>query len=180
VEVAELAPGLWRWTVDGAGCFYVEAPDATLTVDPLVPDAGAEAERFWRALDRDVERRGLPLAVLLTGAAHARSADRVAERYGGVVARARGRFGAGLDDGPGGARVLQGPGTPLYLPSHDALAAGDALVSDGGALRLRSPLLAAAVRTWLALPVAHVLVAHGPQVEGGRDALAAALSRAPA
>jgi glyoxylase-like metal-dependent hydrolase (beta-lactamase superfamily II) len=178
VEVAELAIGLWRWTVEGAGSFYVEAPDATLVVDPLVPDD--EAERFWRALDRDVERRGLPLAVLLTGAAHARSADDVAARYGGEVTRARGRFGAGLDDGPGGARVLQGPGTPLYLPSHDALAAGDALVSDGGALRLRSPLLAAAVRTWLALPVAHVLVAHGPQVEGGRDAIAAALSRAPA
>ena len=178
MEVSELAPGLWRWTVDGAGSFYVEAPDATLVVDPLVPDD--EAERFWRALDRDVERRGLPLAVMLTGAAHARSADEVAERYGGAVARPRGRFGAGLADGPGGARVLQGPGSPLYLPSHRALAAGDALVSEDGALRLRSPLLAAAVRTWLALPVEHVLVAHGPQVEGGRAALAAALSRAPA
>jgi hypothetical protein len=178
VEVAELAAGLWRWTVDGAGCFYVEAPDATLVVDPLVPDD--EDARFWRALDRDVERRGLPLAVLLTGAKHARSADEVAARYGGEVARARGRFGAGLDDGPGGARVLQGPGTPLYLPSHRAVAAGDALVSEGGTLRLRSPLLAAAVRTWLPLGIDHVLVAHGPQVPGGREALAAALSRAPA
>src|SRR3954469_8861528 len=101
MEAAELAPGLWRWTVGEAGCFYVEADDATLVVDPLVP--ADEAERFWRALDRDVERRGLPLAVLLPGAAHARDADDVAARYGGEVVRPRGRFGAGLADGPGGA-----------------------------------------------------------------------------
>ena len=72
---SELAPGLWRWTAphpnwrEGAdweqevGCVYYEAPDATVLIDPLVPP---ERERFFEALDRDVERRGLPVSILLT------------------------------------------------------------------------------------------------------------------
>jgi glyoxylase-like metal-dependent hydrolase (beta-lactamase superfamily II) len=174
VEVAELAPGLWRWTAEGCGCFYVEAPDATLVIDPLVP--ADEEERFWRALDRDVERRRLPVAVLLTGAPHARSAAQVAARYDGEVARPGRPSASRPTAGPGEAFALAGLGTPLYLPSHRAIAAGDVLESAGGVLRLRSPLLVPAVREWLALDVDLVLVARGPQVPGGRDALASALA----
>ena len=79
MDVVELAPGLWRWTAGGSSCFYVEAEHATVLVDPVVPPD--EAERFWRALDRDVVRRGLPVAVLLTGAVGRGSADEVAARY---------------------------------------------------------------------------------------------------
>jgi hypothetical protein len=222
VDVEELAPGLWRWTArhpdwrDGynwspsVGCFYVEAPDATLVVDPLVPED--EAERFWTALDRDVEQRGLPVAVLLTEAAHSRSAGEVAARYGAGVwghERARERVGGGEfhavgpgDDLPGGALSLGGAlpldegyedtsGTPLFLPSHGALAPGDAIVEVGGELRVwwgfegeederryREEFLPA-LRGWLALPIERVLVSHGEQRSFGRDDVAAALDRPP-
>src|SRR3712207_7332660 len=46
-------------------------------VDPLVP--ADEAERFWRALDRDVEQHGAP-NVLITVSWHTRSAREIHER----------------------------------------------------------------------------------------------------
>jgi hypothetical protein len=216
VQVEELAPGLWAWTAPhpdwrpGFGwpeevrCFYVEAGEATLLVDPLVPDG--EAERFWRALDRDVERRGLPVAVLLTQAAHARSAGAVARRYGGrvwghEVAREKVEGApfealAPGDHAVAGVRALDfdqepgGSGTPLYLPSHEALAVGDVLISVEGDLRVwwahgasgegwyRDRLLPS-LRRWLDLPVERVLVAHGEPVPGGAEEIAAALERPP-
>jgi hypothetical protein len=216
MEVAELAPGLWRWTAvhpdwkDGydwspiVACFYLEADDATLVVDPLVP--ADEAGRFWSALDRDVKRRGLPVAVLLTEAAHARSSGEVAARYGAVVwghEQARGKVGGaefhpvGAGDVlPGGARVLDegyedGTGTPLFLPSHGALAPGDAIVEVDGELRVWWGFqgeederrffgkFLPALRRWLELPVERVLVSHGEQRAFGRDDVAAALERPP-
>ncbi len=215
MDVEELAPGLWRWTArhpdwrDGynwsplVGCFYVEAADATLLVDPLVPVD--EAERFWTALDRDVERRGLPVAVLLTETAHSRSAGEVAARYGaGVWGHERAResvggaelhaVGAG-DELPGGARSLdegyEDTSTPLFFPSHGALAPGDAIIEVGGELRVwrgyeneeeerryREEFLPA-LRGWLELPIERVLVSHGEQRAFGRDDVAAALDRPP-
>ena len=216
MEVAKLAPGLWSWTAahpewqSGLGwgaevrCFYVETDDATLVVDPLVP--ADEAERFWHALDRDVERRGRPVAVLLTQAAHARSASAVAARYDANVwghEYARPKVGgapfhavAPDDNAAGGARVLgvdqepDGSGTPLYLASHRAVAVGDVFIVVDGELRIwwahgassgswyRERLLPS-LRRWLEFPIDHVLVAHGEQVEGGSDQLAAALERPP-
>lgn len=216
MEVAELAPGLWRWTAAHpdwkdeydwspvVGCFYLEAGDATLVVDPLVPDD--EAERFWSALDRDVERRGLPVAVLLTEAAHARSAGEVAARYGAGVwghEHAREKVGGAEfhpvraeDALPGGARVLGegyggGSGTPLFLPSHGALAPGDAVVAVDGDLRIWWPLegdederlfreaFLPALRRWLELPIERLLVSHGEQRDYTREDVAAALERPP-
>jgi glyoxylase-like metal-dependent hydrolase (beta-lactamase superfamily II) len=184
VQVDELAPGLWRWTAEhpewkqGAewepevACFYAETDAATLLVDPLVP-VGADTERFWSHLDADVERRGRPVAVLLTGEWHRRSTDEVAARYGALVHDG--------DELPGDVvRLAAGEAeTALWLPAHRALAVGDALISVGGELRLwcaRSPESLAAL---LELPVEHVLVAHGDHVRGGRAALAAALEREP-
>src|SRR5438445_13566603 len=91
MHVEELRPGLWRWTAphpawkpgadwpQDVGCVYVETADATVVIDPLVP--ANEAEHFWQALDRDVDRRRLPVAVVLTAPWHRRSADAVAVRY---------------------------------------------------------------------------------------------------
>jgi hypothetical protein len=79
VELDELAPGLWRWD----DSLYVERPDAVVLIDPVVP--AGEEERFFRALDRDVERLGLPVIVLLTD--RVLDADVFVERYGAEVFR---------------------------------------------------------------------------------------------
>ena len=86
MDVTEITPELWRWTTwhdewrHEVGCVYVEAPDAVCLIDPLVP--AEEAERFWQALDRDVERLGRPVHVLITVYWHTRSARALVERYG--------------------------------------------------------------------------------------------------
>ena len=86
MEVEELAPGLWRWSAVQADeevwCLYIETPAATVLLDPVLPD---EPERFFRALDRDLERRGVPLALVCTQP-HSRAAAAVfVERYGAQV-----------------------------------------------------------------------------------------------
>jgi hypothetical protein len=212
VHVGELAPGLWWWTAEHpewtptqswdpvVRCFYVEAEDATVVVDPLVPD---DADRFWQHLDADLERHGLPLAVVLTQAAHARDAGDVARRYGAAVwghESARGKVGDARyhavrtgDDIPGG-RALDfdqergGSGTPLYFPSHRAIAVGDVFISRDDGLRVwwghgasddawYRERLVPSLRAWLELPIEHVLVAHGPLVAPAE--LSAALDRPP-
>ena len=84
MNVEELASGVWRWSAGERWCVYVETEGATVLVDPVVPD---EPERFFRALDRDVERRGVPLAVVCTTEAAAEAALPIAERYGVPVTR---------------------------------------------------------------------------------------------
>ena len=80
MDVQQLADGLWRWTTQGAGCVYYEAPDTVVLFDPLVPDG--EEEKFLLYLDRDLERLGLPVSVLLTDPADERSAPFLRKRYG--------------------------------------------------------------------------------------------------
>lgn len=212
MQVGELAPGLWWWTARHPDwepeqswdpvvrCFYVESDAATIIVDPLVPD---EDEKFWRHLDADIERRRLPVAVLLTQAAHGRDAAAVASRYDAGVwgdDAARGKVGRAAfhaiepgDDVPGGRALVfdqepGGSGTPLYFPTHRAVAVGDVFISRDDGLHVwwghgasddgwyRDRLLPS-LRRWLELSTEHVLVAHGPQVEP--DELAAALERPP-
>jgi hypothetical protein len=213
LQVDELAPGLWRWTArhpEGSSaygwdpevsCFYAESDEATLVVDPLVP--ADDAKRFWEALDLDVERRRVPVEVLLTQAAHARSAGDVAARYGAGVwghEAAREKVGGATfhaiapgDEVPGG-RALDfdqepgGSGTPLYLFAHRAVAVGDVFIAVDGELRVwwahgasaeewyRDRLVPSLSR-WLVLRIDHVLVAHGEQVPPPE--LAAALERPP-
>jgi glyoxylase-like metal-dependent hydrolase (beta-lactamase superfamily II) len=181
-------PGLWRWTAphpdwkEGAdwerevGCVYYEAPDATVLIDPLVPP---ERERFFEALDRDVARRGLPVAILLTCAWHARSSDELDERYGAVRRDAV-------------ENVVSLPfqiaeETMYWLPEHSALVTGDSLMGDGvGGITVcpdtwlegEAPaVLRRELRSLLDLPVGRVLVSHGePVLEDGRAALERALS----
>ena len=96
MQVREIGTGLWYWTgrhpawtaADGGpdgwaqevGCVYYEGPDAVVLFDPLVPME--DPVRFYEALERDVERAGKPVRVLLTVDAHARSSQELAERYG--------------------------------------------------------------------------------------------------
>jgi glyoxylase-like metal-dependent hydrolase (beta-lactamase superfamily II) len=187
MDVQEVAPGLWRWTAphpdwqEGAdwqrevGCVYVEAHDATVLIDPLVPP---ESERFFEALDRDVERRRLPVSILLTCAWHGRSSGELAERYGGPTE-------VSADD----VVALPFPiahETMYWLPDHRALVTGDSLMGDGRGgiavcpetwLEGNAPeLLRRDLRSLLDLPVERVLVSHGePVLADGRAALEAAL-----
>ena len=182
MNVSELAPGLWRWTAPhpdwkegddwerDVGCVYYEAAGATVLIDPLVPP---EREPFFEALDRDVERRGLPVAILLTCTWHERSADELTERYDAT------------DVPPAGVEPFPLPEvdeTIWWLPEHATLVAGDVLLGSPDGVRVcpdswlgkrSSPTsIRASLRPLLDLPVERVLVSHGePVLEGGRAAL---------
>jgi glyoxylase-like metal-dependent hydrolase (beta-lactamase superfamily II) len=198
VDVVRIEEGLWRWTAAHpdwkpgddwdreVGCVYWEAADAVVLVDPLVPLDVAERDHFLEALDRDVERCALPVVVLLTCEWHARSAEGLAERYGG---RALDRSSdAPL---PGDARVIAAPVAEevvYWLPAPRAVVPGDALIGthDGVTLCPESWLdsrgdlaqLARDLTPLLELPVERVLTSHGPPVlTDGGAALAAALAR---
>src|SRR5262249_53376805 len=110
VEVVRIAEGLWRWTAEHpnwenwpgrereareVGCVYYEAADATVLVDPLVP--AGEEDDFCRYLDADVERRGLPVVVLITPDWHRRSTNDLAARYD---ARIGGALPEGVEERP--------------------------------------------------------------------------------
>jgi len=213
--VQELAPGLWRWTAlhpewkpsdaEGGegwerevGSVYLEGADAIVLIDPQVPSVPEERDRFLRHLDADVERTGKPVAVLLTVAAHERSAPELAGRYGAEVwahEREVERYGALADrifpsgaELPGGVAAVDGAfEVVLWIPAHAALVAGDILLgAGGGGVRVcpdswlgpwRPPDVRAQLRPLLDLPVERILVAHGePVLSGGRAALERALS----
>src|SRR5207253_11027232 len=85
MDARELRPGLWRWTAahpeweeglhwpQEVGSVYAELPEALAVIDPQVPTDATED--FWAALDRDVERLGRPVHVLLTVHWHERSVE---------------------------------------------------------------------------------------------------------
>jgi glyoxylase-like metal-dependent hydrolase (beta-lactamase superfamily II) len=225
MDVLPLRAGLWLWSAPhpdwtpadsrpggwerDVWCLYAEAPDAVVLIDPLAPPAGTpDAERFWRALDGDVERLGRPVAVLLTCAWHERSAQAVYDRYRlypgagvwvpeGSRADAEGTVTNTFVQGdplPGGVQALPAGGAAaeeflFLLPAHRALFAGDVLVGEGdGQLRLgwvnqdvgTFERLIPALRPVLDLPAEMVLVSHGRStLEGGRAALSRALEQPP-
>ena len=187
MNVAELAPGLWRWTAlhpdwkpgddwaQEVGCVYYEAAAATVLIDPLVPP---ERDRFFEALDRDVERRGSPVTILLTVTWHERSAAELTERYGAI------------EETPAGVEPFAVPEvdeTLWWLPEHGALVAGDVLLGaeDGVQVcpdswldgRSSHASIRGALAPLLELPLERILVSHGePVLAGGRAALEQALS----
>src|SRR5580765_6765563 len=146
MRIREVATGLWWWTAlhpawtpaDGGpegweqevGCVYYEAPGAVVLIDPLVPME--DRDRFYRALDRDVERAGLPVRVLVTVDAHKRSSAEVAERYGGTV----GELPEGVS-----VPVAQFDEQVFWIPEHGALVFGDLLIGRDGGLWLDTPWL---------------------------------------
>lgn len=205
MDVLQIDDGLWRWsTMFGewgheVGCTYLEADDAIVLIDPLVPEEADEEQRFWRALDRDVARRDAPVHVLVTVFWHTRSAARMVERYDARVhavsgARALVARRAGVvhetfrpgDALPGGVTVYatsRANEVVYWIPAHRALVPGDAILgADDGGLRL-CPVswlppghdharLRASLEPLRELPVRRVLVSHGaPVLEDGHAAL---------
>jgi glyoxylase-like metal-dependent hydrolase (beta-lactamase superfamily II) len=192
MRVQEVASGLWRWTglhpewkpEDGGpegweqevGCVYYESPDAVVLVDPLVPPE--DEERFWRALDRDVERAGKPVRVLLTVSWHGRSAGAIAARYGATT-------DGPLPDAVESRALPAGEETAYWLPAHGALLFGDVVLGAEDGIRLcpeswleaTLEQLRDELRPLLELPVERVLVSHGePVLREGRAALGRALA----
>lgn len=207
MEVSQIEPGLWRWTGyheewnDDVGCVFCETDDGIVLVDPLVPPE--DADRFWDALDRDVERLGGRVHVLVTIFWHTRSTTAMVDRYGArvwapttsraaVARRARAvtdafRPGDPLPGGIEAFRTARRTEVVYWLPQQRALVPGDVLVGDGEAGVRMCPEswlppstghrdLAASLRPLLELPVERILVSHGePVLRDAKTALAAAL-----
>lgn len=201
MDVRELRPGLWRWTAahpewehaehwgPEVGSVYAELPDALVMVDPLVPQD--EEDRFWEALDRDVERVGKPVHVLLTVHWHERSVAAVLDRYKATLWRPeeRGTLPAGVH-----AEVVKGSDwveALFFLEPHRALIAGDLLIGKaGGGIELPVGWFPKGEQDWAEqelkpelrkrlaeLPVELVVVSHGePVLEDGAAALERALA----
>ena len=207
MEVTQIDAGLWRWTAfheewkEDVGCVYHESGGDVILIDPLVP--ADESQRFWEALDRDVERAGGTVHVLVTVFWHVRDTKAMVERYGARVwAPTRGKGAierrAGIvtdpyrpdDPLPGGvvafptARAAE---VVFWIPEHGAVVPGDVLLgTDDGGLRLCPPgwlpekataaKVADSLRPLLDLPVERVLVSHGePVLENAKGALTTAL-----
>jgi hypothetical protein len=180
VEALRVAEGLWRWTAEHpnwenwpdherepreVGCVYYEADDATVLIDPLVP-AGGEDD-FFRHLDTDVERRDLPVVILLTADWHRRSSAELAARYG---ARIGGAPPEGVEEiaiaGAGERQVA------YFIRPHAALVVCEVFAVDiDGELRAcQSPALErpdeleASLRRIMELPIERLLVSHGEPV----------------
>ena len=212
----ELAPGLHHWTTrhpewhPGAfgaevGSFSLVGGDDLLLVDPLVGDD----EDVVATLDA-LAGRATATHILITIGYHVRSAALLSARYGAPVhgpETVRGR----LDDdrafrrlapgatGPAGvtAYAIGRPRRselPLWLPSHQAIAFGDALVTTpAGELRMwiqdeltdarrafYRDRFAPTLEPLRALPATRILTTHGPPVPSdGAAALASALDAEP-
>jgi glyoxylase-like metal-dependent hydrolase (beta-lactamase superfamily II) len=194
MEVAEIRPGVWRWTAPhpawqpgklwprDVGCVYAETPDAVVLVDPLVPADRADA--FWRALDRDRERVvHLPVRILLTCAWHRRSADEIAERYDGGVWQPGEALPVGVE-----VVVFDDVESPwreavFAFPDRGVVVFGDVVEGDGtGGLQMppewwppheeRTARIRIELRQVLDWPIDVVLVSHGePVLDDARLAL---------
>ena len=164
-----------------------------MLIDPLVPADEAEAARFFEALDRDVERRGLPVAILRTILWHERSCAAIRDRYAITDA---------WPDGVDRDRVGDPDGeVVVWIAEHRALVVGDIILgSDAtgtappGGLMVAPPSwhreppeqkawyeasIPAALEPLAALGADMVLVAHGtPVLENAAAALTAALKAA--
>lgn len=217
MDVTEIRTGLWRWTAthpdwtpEAGGengwepevaSYAVVRPDGLVLIDPLVP--ADDEEPFWRALDADVARHGPP-QIVMTVFWHARSSQRILDRYEGarVLApaawpdEARERVPSAhlyeLDEAlPGGIEakgtVYRGEAL-LWIPEHRALAAGDILLgTPGGGVRVcpdswlaegvTPEQLRDGLRPILDLPVELLLLTHGEVVaDDARAQLEAALA----
>lgn len=222
MKPAEIAPGLLRWSArhpdwhPGEFGALVEsyaavADDDLLLIDPLVP--ADDPEPVLEVLDARLAQR---VAILITIGYHVRSAQALHERWHGDLPvtihgppqagrRLQGKAAVAFSelapdaDGPAGVRTfrigrpVRGE-RPIWLPSHSALAFGDALVANPqGELRMwtQEPLtdktigfyrdrFAPTLQPLLALPVKRVLVTHGaPILTGGKAALRQAIQGPP-
>lgn len=208
MDVAEIAPGLWRWTAyheewkEDVGCVYCETEDGIVLVDPLVPPE--DSARFLETLDREVASQ--QVHVLVTIFWHTRSAASLRERYGARIwaptsARAAVTRRSGVvtdafrpgDRLPGGTeafRTARRTEVVYWIPRHAALVPGDVLLADGdGGVRMcpeswlpertTHAALAESLRPLTDLAFERILVSHGePVLRDGPAALAAAIASA--
>ena len=215
----EIAPGVWRWTARhpewhpgefGAevASFALQTGDELLLIDPLLPDKEDERASVLERLDELAG--GRTTNSLITIGYHVRSAEQLAGRYGGRIYGPQ-TCAKRLDDsglltdftpdapGPAGATAYaigkpRRSERPIWLPSHKALAFGDALVAnpegelrvwtqdavDDKARRFFRERFAPTFDPLLELPVEHVLVTHGEPIVGdGAAALRQALEAEP-
>ncbi|MFN7973475.1 MAG: hypothetical protein U0166_14190 [Acidobacteriota bacterium] len=211
MDVTRIADGFWRWTgfhpewKQVVGCLYVETDDAIVLVDPLVPPEAPK--RFWKALERDVKRSGLPVHVLITVFWHARSAREIRDRLGARVwttsraRRAIERRAPVTDTLPIGRELPGGfEAVPTARGADRAVAAGPPIARDGDVLlgaSERRPRLGLCPAGWLPSGrtlddlraslaplldrrIERILVSHGqPVLARGRDALRRAIAPAP-
>lgn len=182
MDVKQLRPGLWRWTAahpewkpekdkpggwgQMVGCVLYEPgagaePSGVVLIDPLAPpDDSPEAAGFWEALDQDVRRQALPVAILLGNHYHERSAGRILERYrerpGASIwahESMRGKVRCPITDTftgdgsvlPGGIRAHRVAGmeddeVAFHVPAHGALTFSDALIGAGAGRVRVAPL----------------------------------------
>jgi hypothetical protein len=214
----QLADGLWRWTARHpewhpgqfgreVASFALRAGHETALIDPLLPP---EPDGV---LDLIEEHLGERLAILITIPYHVRSSEEIKRRFGGRVETTIWGHRAcakRLDDAAGFRAFEPGDAlpagasahrigkprrseAPLLLPSHRALAFGDAVAEVVGALRVWSDRrvdgevarfyrerFTPTLEPLLELDFDRVLVTHGqPVLEGGRSRLEAALRAEP-
>jgi hypothetical protein len=217
----KLTDGLWRWTARhpqwhpgefGAevASFAAEAGDTTLLIDPLLPEDDGAAAGVLDTLDGAVNAR---VAILITIPYHVRSSEELWRRYrrdaettihGHPACAKRLEDDSGFHaidtdaELPGGvtAHPIGKPRryeTPLHIPSHGALAFGDAVAEWKGRLvvwasdrvdakvaRFYRERFNPTLEPLLELDFDAVLATHGePVLTGGKRALRDALEAKP-
>ena len=138
-----------------------------MLVDPLIPTEDAERRRFLDALDRDVERRGRQVAILVTCVWHARSSRSSRnDTAGGWSTRASSCLPAGVVVVPAPAAeevvywlARRGRSSPATSCSGRRGSPCPRIVAR---LRRRSRAARSDLAPLLDLPVERVLTAHGP------------------
>src|SRR3954447_20602935 len=209
--------GIWRWTArhpewhpagfgDEVASFALTTDAELLLIDPLLPTDPAPIHEL---VDAEAGESGI--AVLITIPYHVRDAERLRREHGtrctiwgheACVSRLEKRAGfhaiTPQTELPAGVRAhaIGSPRRqeqPLWIPSHKALAFGDAVIETGGRLRVWEGDLDSERRTrWyrdrfvptlkplLDLGPERVLVTHGdPILDDGRAKLSSALRSKP-
>jgi hypothetical protein len=214
----KITEGLWRWTARhpewhpgefGAevACFAARAGDTTLLIDPLLPP---DPSPVLALIDETLADR---LAILITIPYHVRSSEELWRRYrtgaettihGHPAAAKRLKDRSAFREIEPGAPMPAGVTAhtigkprryemPLHIPSHEALAFGDAVAEvDGRLVVWATDKVDAKVERFyrerfnptlgplFELPFDAVLVTHGqPVLEGGQQALRGALKAKP-
>ena len=209
----QIDDGIWRWTArhpewhpagfgDEVACFALKTDAELLLIDPLLP---ADPAPIHELVDAEAGEHGI--AVLVTTPYHVRDAERLRRKHGrrctiwgheACASRLAKRAGfhpiTPQTEGPAGVRAhaIGSPRRqeqPLWIPSHKALAFGDAVIETAGRLRVWEDDLDSEQRTrWyrdrliptlkplLDLGPERVLVTHGdPVLVDGRAKLSSAL-----
>lgn len=217
--IDELAPGLWRWGARhpewhpgefGAevGSYALTTDDDLVLVDPLVPEHEAAGAAVLARLDDLAAGRRTTIVVTINY--HVRSAELLADRFGAQL-RGPKNCASKLSDpsrlvvpdpgepGPAGVEtvVIGSPPRgerPVWLPSHRAVAFGDALVvTPAGELRIwdwEEPTdhrvafirdrFSPTLQPLIDRDPQVILTTHGPPVlTGGAAALRQAIERGP-